>query len=182
MSIWEWLGFVSGVLGVILTIRQHILCWPLAIVSVAVYTYVFFVSGLYGDMALQLFYLGSSIYGWWLWAKGKGMQEFVVFKMSEKIMLISVGLTAVLTVLFYFILKQTNTNVAFYDAFLTAVSLVTTWLMAKKYLENWIIWVFADCAYVFLYVFKELYLTAILYLIFAVLAALGYFQWKKKIT
>jgi nicotinamide mononucleotide transporter len=182
MTLIEIIAFILGLAGVWLTIRENILCWPSALLSVIIYIYIFFNTRLYGDMALQIFYAFASIYGWYRWNKEKNKKSFTPTYMEISVSIRFFILNVILFVPVYMVLLKTDTDVPFADAILTSFSLSNTWLMARKKIENWLMWVVIDGAYVLLYLYKSLYLTALLYALFAIMAAYGYHQWKRKIN
>lgn len=181
MSLLSIIALVFGVLGVILTILQRIWCWPAALISVIASLAEFYNERLFGDMALQGFYFVSGIYGWWYWSKHQP-QEFKVTNTPSKVWLLLLAFTAVQTILYYFLLVKFKGDKAMFDAVLTAASITGTYMMTKKWIENWIAWVIIDMAYVVLYGVKEMWLFALLNLVFTLMAAYGYFSWKKKVS
>jgi nicotinamide mononucleotide transporter len=175
----ELFGFVTGVIGVWLATKENPWNWPIGIINVSLYAIVFYQSKLYGDMALQLFYIVMGFYGWYLWLKGNGEIKLQIanceWRSARYLILTSVlGFFAVA-----FFLKRTDSNVPYLDGLTTVLSIAATWMMAKKYIEHWLVWIFVDLVYVGLYVYKLLYLTAVLYFIFTILAVYGYSEWKK---
>ncbi len=179
MSIIGLIALVSGVLGVWLTIRQNIWCWPMALVSVVCSGIDFYDSRLFGDMALQVLYFLQGLYGWFVWQVKKS-EDFTVVKMPSKYWPYTLAAIALLWVLMYYVLHYLNGNRATLDALLTAASLVTTYLMTKKWVENWLLWVFIDATYIVLYVVSGLWSYALLYLVFTAMAGYGWLQWRTK--
>lgn len=179
----EVLGAVLGLLYIFLSIRQHIFTWPVGLLTSALYVYVFWVSKFYADMLLQVYYVGVSIYGWYHWLKGNpksGKDELEVSKTPTGLYLPLILVTAVLFALFLFGLKYyTDSPVPFGDSLTTAMSIVATWMLARKYIEHWLIWIFVDFFSAFLYGFKELWPTVILFLVYTIMAALGYRHWRE---
>ncbi|WP_192823349.1 nicotinamide riboside transporter PnuC [Rufibacter sp. LB8] len=177
----EWVGFVTGLLCVWLAARQNVWTFPIALISAAFYVAVFFDALLFADMGLQVMFGVLNIYGWYLW----------LFKNGERVERPVTNTTKtqwlwllVLTPAFGFGLGRyldvtTSADIPYWDAGTTAVSLAAQWLMSRKKLENWLIWLVVDIIYVPLYLYKELYLTAVLYAIFVPLAWYGYRDWKK---
>jgi nicotinamide mononucleotide transporter len=178
MSVLGIIALISGVLGVWLTIKENIWCWPSAIVSVLASIVEFYDARLFGDMGLQVFYLGAAIYGWYFWKKNKG-QEFKVKKMPAKLIPVLIIATLALTILFYFLIDLLKGDRALFDATLTACSLTATYMMTKKWVENWFVWVLIDGAYVVLYGVKYMWLFAVLYLFFTIIAFYGWIKWRK---
>lgn len=175
----EILSFVLSVLTVLLNIRQIHWAWLFSILSSALYGIVFFSSRLYGDSGLQMVFVVVSVYGWYCWLQGgKQSQEMPVTSLNlmQRFAAILAWLS-VFVILSLFLKSFTDTDVPYMDGFLTAGSLVGQLLLSRKKIENWLIWIAVDVLYVGLYLSKGLMLTAILYGIFVVLAAIGLKQW-----
>jgi len=136
-------------------------------------------------MSLQGYYLLISIYGWFNWARGKkgsSSDKLPVTKVSLRMAVILIIIIVLLWFLIAFLLKHlTNSDIYLGDAFTTAGRIVTTWMLARKILENWIVWVIVDGVSAGLYLYKDMYPTVVLYLIFTVIAVVGYYQWKKDV-
>jgi nicotinamide mononucleotide transporter len=181
MSLFELTASILGVLSVWLLTKQNIWCWPTGILMVLMYIYIFYEAHLYSDMLLQVFFAVMQFYGWYYWLKGKsGEKTLQVNRLNKKEM----GLWLATVLIFSFILgwimkKFTNADLPFIDATTAIMSVVAQWLMTKKVIHNWILWIVADIIYVFMYFYKELYSTAVLYIIFLGLACWGYLEWKK---
>jgi nicotinamide mononucleotide transporter len=177
----EAVSFALSVVTVVLNIRQVHWAWLFSILSSALYGVVFYHARLYGDMGLQGVFIAVSAWGWWQWLSGHGGAGPLKVSHSSGRALLAGGLAW----LFAFILlaaflgTYTNTDVPRIDGFLTAGSLLGQWLLSYKKLENWVVWIIVDVLYVGLYMFKSLYLTAVLYAVFIVLAAIGWVQWRK---
>jgi nicotinamide mononucleotide transporter len=174
----ELISFVLSVITVLLNIRQNHWAWLFSIISSAAYGAVFFGARLYGDAGLQVVFIVVSAWGWWQWLRGAGAGQLVV----ERLALTGWIWSALAWLLGFFVLAAflkayTNTDVPHADGFLTAGSLLGTWLLARKHIENWHVWIAVDVLYVGLYVYKGLMLTAILYAVFVVMAAVGLRAW-----
>jgi nicotinamide mononucleotide transporter len=173
---------ILSILGVWLTAKEKIITWPVGIVSCAVYAYIFFKDALYGDSSLQVFYVLISFYGWYEWLYGGEKDDKLhISKASVKTLILLLILCIPSTILIRMLLSLTNSNTPYLDSITTALSLAATWMMAKKLIENWLVWIFTDAIYVALYIIKHLYLTSLLYFIFTLLAVYGYYVWKKQI-
>jgi nicotinamide mononucleotide transporter len=179
MTILSLIALVFGVLGVVLTIRQSIWCWPMALISVVASFAEFYNERLYGDMMLQLFYFVSGIYGWWYWDKNKNNAFEVSFLPVTWIKYLLL-LTIFQAGIYYLVLIKFKGDKALFDACLTAASITATYMMTRKWIENWLAWIVIDLLYVVLYGIKHMWLFALLYLIFAAMAAYGFNSWKKK--
>jgi nicotinamide mononucleotide transporter len=177
----EWTAVVFGIVSVYLSVRENVWSWPTGIINVSMYVFIFFYAKLYADMGLQVFYIVISVYGWWNWLYGgANHSELHVTRLSRRMMLtlplVGVAGAAALGTLLQ---RSTDAALPFLDATLTVASLIAQYLMTRKVLENWAIWVLADVAYVGMYINKSLYPTAFLYSVFLVLATMGWFQWKR---
>jgi nicotinamide mononucleotide transporter len=190
ISIWgqvtSWLeiaAMLTGIVGVWLTARQNILCFPIGIINVVLYAWLFFSPGiqLYADALLQCFYVFLLIFGWMQWSKLSN--EIIVPQKIELKSTVRLILFGTLATLFsgYFFDNFTNASYPWLDSFLTCMSLAAQWMVAKKFIENWVVWIVANIIYIPLFLVKQLPLTAILYGIFLILAIIGYMDWKKKL-
>jgi nicotinamide mononucleotide transporter len=180
----EIAGAVLGVMYVFLSIKQNVLTWLMGLLSSALYIYVFLESGFYADMTLQIYYVWISIYGWILWAGGKktdhGKIALPVTFTGKKLSLILLLISMILWVLIWFILKQfTNSLVPVGDSFITSLSIVATWMLARKKIEHWLVWIIVDLVSLILFIYKGLYPTTILYAIYTLASVWGYIEWKK---
>ena len=183
----EIIGVITGLLCVGLAAMNNIWNWPIAIVSVGIYIFIFFDSHLYADMGLQVYFMGMNIYGWYFWSRKPATEiKAPVVLITKKQTLYSIGLIAVFTPsLGYALIKlapvlhYTPASYPYVDSFCTACSLVAQVFLARKILENWLIWIFVDIIYVGVYIFKGLDLTAVMYGIYVGIALLGYIDWKK---
>ncbi len=188
--IWEWilinyveiLGSIFGVLYVILAIKQKIWCWIFGIINVFLYIFVFFASGLYGDMVLQTFYLFMSVYGLLNWIRKKKTNEnssgIVSIPLKTSLW---VGLIIIISsgVFGYILDEYTNSTIPYWDGITTSLGITGTWMTARKYLENWWVWIIANIINIGVYYYKELYPTIVFYFVMLILAVVGYYEWKR---
>jgi nicotinamide mononucleotide transporter len=176
----ESIAALFGVVSVYLSVRQNIWSWPTAIVNVGLYTLVFHGSRLYADMGLQVVYIVISFYGWYQWLYGgKNRTELEVSRTSRRLGILLVGIGAASALVLGTALhRTTNAALPYLDSATTSASLVAQWMMTKKLLENWVVWVAVDVVYIGMFIYKSLYVTALLYLVFLVLSVMGYRQWK----
>lgn len=176
----EWLAFVLSVITVVLNIRQNHWAWLFAILSSAAYAVVFLDARIYGDMALQYVFISVSLWGWYQWRHGGAQHGTLkVSRLSSRHLVWCGAGWLVATVAVVLVLKQTNTDVPLIDGFLTAGSLVGQLLLSRKKIENWHVWIIVDVLYVGLYCYKGLFLTAVLYAVFIVLAVVGLRAWQR---
>jgi len=177
----EWLGTVTGFLCVYLAARQHILNWPISIISVAAYAILFYQSKLYGNAILQVYFFGTAIYGWYYWVKrGQDADKKPIVSFSAAELLVTAAVVAALSgIMGWFLGTYTDTDVPYIDGFCTAMSFVGQFLMTRKVLQNWVLWIIVDICYIPLYIYKGFWLTALLYGAFTVIAIMGYVDWKR---
>lgn len=180
----ELIGFVAAVLYLWFSVRQHIFLWPFGIITSLVYTFLFYQEKIYGYAGLNAYYVVISIYGWLQWnrlskqARDEGKESDVPTHSSSNLIIMLIGLT--LWIIMYWLLKHyTDSPIPVGDSFTTAFSIVATWMLAKKYIEHWLFWIVIDLTAFGLYVFQDLYLTSMLYLIYTIMAIVGYREWKK---
>jgi nicotinamide mononucleotide transporter len=180
MSLLSFIALVFAVLGVWLTIKQTIWCWPVSLVAVVISIVVFYEERLFGDMSLQVFYFFAGIYGWVYWEEHR-KRDFKVENMKLSWVPVLIIATALQSILYYYLLLYFKGDKPFLDAVLTAASLTTTYMMTRKWVENWITWVIIDLIYVLLYLLKDMYLFAILNFLMAAVAFYGWLKWKKEV-
>ncbi len=179
----ELFGFITGLVCVYFNTKQNVWGWPVAMISVVIYGIVFFQSKLYADMGLQIFFFVLCAYGLYEWlTKDADNQPLKVSWNSITINVLALVSTGILTSVLYFILTTyTDSDLPFWDSLTTAMSIVAQFLLARKKIENWIYWVVADIAYVGIYFYKGLMLTAVLYFVYVFLASYGFWEWKKSL-
>lgn len=181
---WEILAVIFGIISVYLSTREHIWSWPTALVNVALYFIVFLEAKLYADMGLQVVYFALSLYGWYEWLYGgENRTELHVSRVTRslglKLLLIGLASAALLGTI---LARLTDASLPYLDSATTSTSLVAQWMMTRKILENWAVWVVVDVVYVGMFIFKKLYLTAGLYAVFLGLAVMGFIQWKRSLA
>ena len=178
----EVLGVVFSLLYLIFSIRLNILLWPMGIISALLYMLVFYQSKFYADMGLNVYYFFISIYGWILWKKsGTGTKkELIVSRIKLPVAGLLLGLTTVSFLGIGVILDTyTDSPIPYWDAFTTAVSFTATWMLARKILEHWILWIVVDAISMGLYLYRGLYPTLVLFTIYTTMAIIGHFEWRR---
>lgn len=190
-SITEWLlfnkievlGAILGILYIRFSIRQNIFTWPTGILTSSLYIVVFFNSALYAAMGLQFYYVVISIYGWYYWLNGKkdDNKSQIPVRTVNKSLWIKIAIVSIILffLLRYILINFSDSDVPNLDSLTTSLSIVATWMLAKKYIENWLIWIFVDIISIGLYIYKSLWPTVILFIVYTVLAYFGYIEWKK---
>lgn len=179
----ELLGAILGFIYIFLSIRQNIWTWPVGLLTSALYVWVFLHSRLYADMSLQVYYVAVSIYGWYEWLKGKSSdsgEKLTISRLSFKMGIILSAISVVLVFLMWIILKNyTDSPVPFADSLATSLSIVATWMLARKILEHWLVWIFVDAFSIGLFWYKDLFPTVVLFIVYTVMAVAGFIEWRK---
>ena len=184
MTIAEIIAVILGLISVYLTTRQNVWCYPLGIISVFVYIFIFREVKLYADMGLQVFFIVLQAYGWYEWLYGgKDHSALNVSWASRSVYTINILFIAIATaILGYTLHKLTDASLPYVDSFLAVLSMSAQWLMAKKYIENWILWIIVNIGSIGMYGYKGLYFTMFLFAVYFGLAIFGYKEWKKSFT
>ena len=179
----EVLGAALSFVYLYFSIRQKIALWIFGILCSALYLVVFFQAKFYAGVTLQLYYLVVSVYGWINWQLGRNKQtgaELLVKKITKNQIVVSAILTFVITGIYYFVLVNfTDSPVPVGDSFTVALAIVATWMLTQKILENWLVFVISNALCTALFLYKELYPTVVLYIVYTVMAVVGYFRWKR---
>jgi nicotinamide mononucleotide transporter len=182
MSQGEIIGTVLGVLGVGLMIRQNIWGWPVGLVQVAVYAWVFHGAKLYSDAILQGFFFVIQAYGWWHWRRNKhtaAHSDLPVTRLRPAAVAGGTALGAVATAGWGATMTTTDAALPYWDAFILVFSLIAQGLQARKKLENWPLWAVVNTVAIGVYWVKDLRLTAGLYVIFWLMALWGWREWRR---
>jgi nicotinamide mononucleotide transporter len=179
----EIAGTLFGIIGVWLTVRKNIWNFPVGVLNVALYAWVFFQSKLYADASLQVVYIALLIYGWIQWSLKDNEEVFHAEKTSVILWLTLNVIFVISTLAIGTLFKNyTDASLPYMDSMLTSVSLIAQWMIAKRKIENWLLWIIADVLYVGMYIYKHLYFTSLLYFIFIILAIIGWREWKKVLS
>jgi len=181
MSPWELFAVVLAVAYLVLAIRQNIWCWAAAFVSTAIYLVLMYHASLYMESALQVFYLGMAVYGWYQWRHGPGLDHSLpVSRWSPQWHVGAIVAVLVATLISGRVLSEySEAALPYIDSFTTWGAIVATFMVARKVLENWLYWFVIDSVSIYLYVNRELYLTALLFAGYLVLIVIGYLSWRK---
>lgn len=176
----EMLGFVTGGWTVWLTVKENIWSWPIGIANAAFFLVLFLRSNLFADAGLQVVYIVLGVLGWYWWLYGGAQKtQLRIEHVGTKTVLVLSTLAIICTWFMTIRLTHMQDAAPFWDALTTVLSLVAQYLLTKKYLENWYVWMFVDVIYVALYGYKGLYLTAFLYFIFFCMCVRGLIEWKR---
>lgn len=176
----EPLAVATGIISVYLSVRQNIWSWPTALVNVTLYFFVFRAANLYADMGLQVFYFVLSVYGWYEWLYGgEKRTELKVSRVTPRVAGVLLMITVAGVAALDAVLRHTPDTVPFLDSVTSTASIVGQWMMTRKILENWIVWIGVNVLSIGMYVYKGLDQTAGLYAGFLVLAIMGYIKWRR---
>jgi nicotinamide mononucleotide transporter len=182
----EILGVISSLIYLYFSVKQKIWLWPFGIVSSSLFIYIFYRTMFYAGMSLQVYYLAISFYGWYHWRsvpnEDQPSGQLPVSRVTLRTALYSSAVFAGLFITAALMLdRYTPSDVPWGDSFTTAGSVIATWMLARKILEHWLLWIVIDAVAVSLYFYKGMYPTVFLYLVYTFIAVIGYFQWKKTI-
>jgi nicotinamide mononucleotide transporter len=181
MSWTEIFGFVTGAWSVALAVRESAWNWPVGIINNIFFFVLFWHAKLYGDAVLQVVYAVISVFGWWNWLRGGADHSTLpIARTSPRgaatLLVVTGASTGLLMIALH---KFTDSVVPFWDGLTTALSLTAQYMLSRKLLENWWVWMSADIIYIALYCYKQLYLTGFLYAIFFAMCVVGYIGWRK---
>jgi nicotinamide mononucleotide transporter len=184
----HWLDLLTaltGLLYIYLEYKAHIALWIVGIIMPAMSIVLYWEHGLYADFGMSIYYTLAAIYGYLVWRFGKKRGQKVegdmpVTHFKARLVLPSVVVWLVAWVLVYWILVTfTNSNVPITDSFVNSLSFIGLWALARKYLEQWLIWIVVDAVSAALYVYKGIPFMASLYALYVVIAVFGYRKWRR---
>ena len=180
-SLLELLAVVFAVAYLVLAVRENSLCWYAAGISTLIFLFIFWNVKLYMESGLQIYYLAMAFYGWYQWRDAQ--TETVSLRVSKwraKQHVVALALIATLTFVSGSLLNSgTDANMPYLDSFTTWASVVTTFMVARKILENWLYWLVIDSVSIYLYLDRELYFTSLLFAIYIVIIFFGWFAWNR---
>ncbi|MEO0045947.1 MAG: Nicotinamide riboside transporter PnuC [Bacteroidota bacterium] len=178
----ELTAIIFGLLSVWFAKKDNLLVFPTGIINTAIYVYLLWHWSLLGDMMINFYYVVMSIYGWYYWTRKKdNVAEFPISRMTlleTKWSLVIFVLTILFVVTIYTFFDKFTHWTSYVDTFVTGIFFVGMWLMAKRKIENWILWIIGDVISIPMYFAKGYSFTSIQYLIFTIIAIYGYLEWK----
>lgn len=183
----ELWAVITGIVYIILAVRENIWCWIFGIVSSALSIYLFYTGKLYAESILYTYYVFAGCYGWYAWTRtaketGQGM-ALELHEWPWKTHWITILVGSVLALGLGFILRSyTDADSPIIDAFTTVFSFIATYMVTRKVVETWLYWIIIDLVTIGLYTYKAYYLYAILMVVYTILAGLGYVKWKRQVS
>ncbi|HFA48876.1 MAG TPA: nicotinamide riboside transporter PnuC [Bacteroidetes bacterium] len=177
----ELIATICGLVHVFLLTREKVIAWPFGIATVTIYVYIFYVSKLYSDTILHVFYIFINTYGWYNWSRRKKETAAVkVSYLSPSGVAILVGTIIAGTLIWGYIMDtRTDASFAYFDAYTTVASLSAQYLLTQKKIENWVVWIAVNIVAMPIYFMKGLYLTSGLYFVYLLLVISGFVEWRK---
>ena len=185
MSLLEVVAVVFAMAYLLLAVRENVLCWLFAFLSTAIYTVLFWDVSLLMESALNVYYMAMAVYGWYQWTRGgtNGGDEphaLAIRSMSGQQHALVITAIAILCIVSGYLLSEHSSAAwPYVDSFTTWASVITTYLVARKYLQNWLYWIVIDTVSIPLYIDRGLNLTALLFVAYVVIAVIGYFKWRE---
>lgn len=180
----EGLAVSTGLASVWFSVKERIWVYPIGLISVSIYVYLSFIYGIYADMAINIYYVLMSIYGWYRWLQPLESGEAKeITRNSGKEWLLSIVLFLLSWVILFVILQRfTDSEIPLWDSLTTSLAIVGMWLMAEKKVEHWLFWIATDLLSIPLYYYKDLLLTSGQFFVFTILAVIGWLQWNKSLS
>lgn len=186
----EILGTIVGIIYLWQEYHASINLWLTSIIMPAIYLYVYYSAGLYADFGINIYYLVIALYGWLAWRYNFSLTEktesekelYISHIKKSNIPRLAVLFLALWLIIARLLMEFTDSTVPISDAFTTSLSIVGMYMLARKYVEQWFVWMIVDIASSALYLYKGLYFTAVLYFVYAIIAIFGYRKWKKMIS
>ena len=176
----ELAGFITTAVGIWLTTRRTLWCWPITLAADFLYLVVFYRARLLSDALLQIFFIAFTLYGWWHWWRGVREEgEVRVEPLATPALLIAIAAGIAGTAVLGEIARHLQAALPWLDAALASFSLVGSWWQARKHIANWVLWIVVNLAYIGEYIYKDLWITAVLYVGLVILAILGLRDWRR---
>jgi nicotinamide mononucleotide transporter len=184
MSWLEIAAVAFGLAYLVLAVRQNILCWAAALIGTLLSLVLFYDARLYPETALQVFYAVMAVYGWWQWRHGGKPDERAAVELPVSVWplryhALAVGGTLAAALALGTVLSRTNAAFPYLDSFTSVGAVITTYMVAKKILENWVYWLVIDGITLYIYVQRSLYLYAALFVVYLVLVVVGFYRWRR---
>lgn len=176
----EIISVAFGLLYIVLAARENSWCWPAAFIGTGTGVYLFWDGKIYMESLLNVYYLVMAVYGWWQWRHGGNEQTtLAISRFKPKQHLLAISLVTILTLISgYYLSSKTDAALPYLDSFTTWSAVVTTWMVTRKVLENWLYWIVINSAAIYLFIERGFLLYAVLYALYIIIAVFGYKQWR----
>ncbi len=186
MDLWQKIeiaGAVAGLIYIWLEYRASVWLWVAGIIMPAIYIYVYLHEGVYANVGINLYFIGAGVYGIWVWLSGRNADgEKPVTRIPCRVWLPAIAVGAVLTIgIAWLLIRFTDSAVPWLDAFTTGYSIVGLWMLARKWADQWLVWIVVDTVYTVMFLYQKMYPTAAMYAVFTIVAVLGFFKWRKMV-
>ena len=177
----EFVGLIIGLLYLYLEYKANIWLWPVGVIMPLVYIVIFYQSKFYADMGIYIYYFFVSIYGWYIWSKSLKQTDEIMISHLPRRYLVKLATIFLITfaVIAYVLIRFTDSPVPYGDSFTTSLSILAMWMLAHKYIEQWLLWIVVNIVSTGLYFWKGLDTTAVLFIVYSIIPVFGYFKWKK---
>ena len=177
----EFVGLIIGLLYLYLEYKANIWLWPVGVIMPLVYIVIFYQSKFYADMGIYIYYFFVSIYGWYIWSKSLKQTDEILISHLPRRYLVKLATIFLVTfaVIAFVLIRFTDSPVPYGDSFTTSLSILAMWMLAHKYIEQWLLWIVVNIVSTGLYFWKGLDTTAVLFIVYSIIPIFGYFKWKK---
>lgn len=179
----EIIGVLTALIYVVLAAKGNKWCFLFGLISAIIYVYLSVVLKFYFDTAINVYYIIMSFYGWFSWGRKKSSPNFIPLQLKKKHFLAYLISGFIITLVLAFIVDQlSDAALPYFDAFTTIFAIIATYMVVKKWIENWLIWVVVDTVAAGMYWHKELYLTSLLFIVYTIISVVGYQKWKNQLA
>ncbi len=181
-NILEFIAVATAIIYVVMATKIKKSCFVFGLISSAIYSYLCFQLKFYFDFGINLFYVALSIYGWITWTSANNV-ELEAKKIPKKLLLLGIVFSGIICFLLaHFADRFSDASWPYLDSFTSLFAILASWMLVKKYIENWLIWIVVDLVASAMYLMKGLHLTSLLFIIYTIIAIFGYLEWKKKLN
>ncbi len=180
---WEPCAVILGVIYLLLAAKENIWCWPAGFMSTLIFMFLFWDATLVMQSALQCYYLGMAVYGWWNWREQESGEHLQVSRFTTWQHIAAMAVIAIATLTSTYLLNiYAESARPLLDSTTTWAAVITTWMVTRKILDNWLYWIVIDILSAYLYFDRGLLMTAVLYVAYSIIAVAGYVEWKKQLS
>jgi len=178
---WEWLGVITALIYVYLASKGSRYCFIFGLLSSLIFVQICFSDRLYFDTSVNAYYVVMSVFGWFSWKSESGEISPRTIKNRTFLLLLLAGVL-ISIILGYGTHYYSDASLPFIDSFTTVLAVIATWMMVRKIIQSWIVWILVDTVSIFMYLYKEHYPIAALFLVYTVISFYGYYNWQKKLS